>query len=199
MIHGMGTTWPAIASRFLDLTSARRVLDVGCGDMEYDAFSGPNRIVVGVDISSIALDRARMNIQERGQSERYELVQASADRLPFRNDTFDAVTCMAAMSLFGDDRGRGLREMARVSSHLVAFNVAHRDVEDPAGSSDGPLKVRFFEEDEVKDAILAAGLKISLVKTFTEGEFWNWGLPPLFVQPVPYAEKRHGILAIARK
>jgi SAM-dependent methyltransferase len=96
---------------FAGVRSGQRVLDVGCGPgaltAELVARVGPSG-VAAVDPSASFVAAAR---------ERYpgvEIVQASAERLPFPALTFDAALAQLVVH-FMPDPNKGLTEMARVT------------------------------------------------------------------------------------
>lgn len=70
-----------------------RVLDVACGDGTLLELLGPRAI--GIDLSRGELDRARSR-------DTIGIVQARAQALPFRDQSFDAATCHLAFMLFED-------------------------------------------------------------------------------------------------
>jgi SAM-dependent methyltransferase len=101
-------TDPKIAARVAAaLGDARSVLNVGAGTGSYEP---ADREVTAVEPS------AEMIAQR--PSGAAPVVRASAERLPFEDDSFDA-----AMAIFTDhhwrDRAAGLRELARVARHRV--------------------------------------------------------------------------------
>lgn len=94
----------------------QRVLDVatGTGDMALAlARRLPGAVITGADISEQMLGVARRKIAAAGLEERISLVAADAERLPFDDDAFDAVTVAFGVRNFGDI-GVGLRELHRV-------------------------------------------------------------------------------------
>ena len=96
---------------FAGVRSGQRVLDVGCGPgaltTELVARVGPSG-VAAVDPSASFVAAAR----ERHPG--VEIVEASADRLPFPPLTFDAAIAQLVVH-FMPDPNRGLTEMARVT------------------------------------------------------------------------------------
>jgi SAM-dependent methyltransferase len=193
------TTWPGIASGFFDMKNIRSVLDVGCGDMRFEIFSGSNRRVVGVDISPVALERARERMRVR-EAKGFEFVLASADKLPFAEGSFDLVMAMDTMPLLGGSYTKALAEMARVSCGLVVFNAVHSENAGGRIEFGGKtLEALTFSEEEVTASIRAAGLTMTLLRTFTGNEIDNWGAPPYAWHEFPEGEKKAAILAVARK
>lgn len=66
-----------------------KVLDIGCGDGER-TLSNLTEDSVGIDISRSGIELADKNVSN-------ELVQADMMRLPFKNNTFDAITAYFAV------------------------------------------------------------------------------------------------------
>lgn len=91
------------------LGDARSVLNVGAGTGSYEPL---DREVVAVEPSVVMIDQR--------PADAAPAVQASADRLPFADDSFDA-----AMAIFSDhhwpDRDAGLRELRRVARRRVVI------------------------------------------------------------------------------
>lgn len=93
------------ALRLLD-APAGRLLDVGCGGGSHTAaFGAAGWDVVGIDVSEAQLELAR----ERG----CEVVQGSAESLPFEDASFDAVVSTWTHTDV-DDWPAAAREMRRV-------------------------------------------------------------------------------------
>lgn len=82
--------WLKVAQAMADhygIKPGDRILDVGCGKgyLLYDfTLAVPGIEVIGLDISQYAIDHAKEEIQDK-------LVQGSAKKLPFDNDSFDYV------------------------------------------------------------------------------------------------------------
>jgi SAM-dependent methyltransferase len=106
--------WVPIAARIRDhygLTSGQRVLDVGCakGFLLHDLRAAvPSLSITGLDVSMYALTHAMADTHGR-------LVRGSADRLPFRDGTFDLVLSINVLHNLERERCiTALREIARV-------------------------------------------------------------------------------------
>ena len=103
--------WPPQLLDAVGIGPGDRVLDVGCGTGVV-ARAAVDRVrpggrVVGLDASPGMLAVAR----DRGAG--VEWRQGSAERLPFEDGSFDAVTSQFALMFF-DDRDGAVAEMARV-------------------------------------------------------------------------------------
>jgi demethylmenaquinone methyltransferase / 2-methoxy-6-polyprenyl-1,4-benzoquinol methylase len=69
--------------------------------------------VVGLDQSPEMLAEARRRVAAAGLDDRIELVEGTADHLPFEDASFDGLT-FTYLLRYVDDPGRTLRELARV-------------------------------------------------------------------------------------
>lgn len=89
--------------------SARRILDLGCGDgYLLEQLAMPGRSLVGVDMSTSELAAARQRLGDR-----FNLVEARASALPFVGGSFDAVVSHLALMLM-ERLDAVLAEVARV-------------------------------------------------------------------------------------
>ena len=116
MSAGADQRWRRLTARALELRDGARVLDVATGtaDLALAAARSAQRVFVhGVDPSPRMLELGRRKIVEAGLAERVALVVGEAERLPFANRSFDAVTIAFGIRNV-PDRRRGLAEMARV-------------------------------------------------------------------------------------
>ena len=95
-------------------TSGYRVADIGAGRGMYTLETLVNRFnkVAAIDVS---LDHLvyLSDCRRRDGLANLWVVRASADRLPFKNDVFDAALCTEVIEHLGDDRA-GISEIARV-------------------------------------------------------------------------------------
>lgn len=92
-----------------------RVLDVatGTGAVAEEIVRKYGCHVTGIDQSPDMLAEARRRVDEKGLADRVDLLQAEAERLPFPDDEFDAVT-FTYLLRYVDDPGAVLRELVRV-------------------------------------------------------------------------------------
>jgi SAM-dependent methyltransferase len=104
--------------------SGLRTLELGCGAGQF----GINLVklgakVIGLDFSANQLAAARANVAETG--ERFPLVRASAEELPFADESFDLVVCDHGATSFTDPHVT-IPECARVlrPGGMLAFNIA---------------------------------------------------------------------------
>ena len=154
-----------IARLLMGLGPGDGVLDIACGpgnfSRDFARSVGEDGLVVGVDASRPMLLRA---VRETAVANLDNLcfVFADAAALPFRDASFDAACCFAALNLFAEPYA-AIDEMRRVlapggrialftSSHgrTTPLRVLERAVAAPAG-------IRMFEQHELVDALRERG------------------------------------------
>jgi SAM-dependent methyltransferase len=166
-----------IAIDMLALSPGDRVLDVACGPGNFTrdfARVTTDGLVVGIDASATMLTRA---VRETS-SDRIAYVRGDAAALPFRDDSFDAVCCFAALYLI-EDPMRALDEIARVLAPggRVALMSTYLGEKPRARANNVALKlggVRIFTPDELTGALSDRGLldveqEISVSAQFVSG------------------------------
>lgn len=121
MTGGLDRRWRALAAAAA-LPAGRRVLDVatGTGDLALDLARAGARQVVGADFAAAMLAAAKRKVGAG-----IPLVLADAQRLPFGDATFDAVTNAFLLRNLSD-LDLGLREMRRVlrpGGRLVCLEI----------------------------------------------------------------------------
>jgi ubiquinone/menaquinone biosynthesis C-methylase UbiE len=115
MVPRMFTPWAALLLDELGLATGDSVLDVACGPGSVARLAaarvGVDGRVVGCDLSPamLAIAEAKPAVDGGSQIEYHE---ASAERLPIDDDTFDVVTCQQGLQ-FMPDRPAALAEMRR--------------------------------------------------------------------------------------
>lgn len=169
--------WPEVLRFIEDLPRASRVLDVGCGNGRHmKALLRSGQRAVGVDFSRrlLVIGRAELGTPDASW------VEAQAGLLPFREDSFDAATCIAVLHHLPteDDRLAAIEEVRRVLRRgaLVVVSVWDRDqprfkgpqvdergdAEIPWTLPDGTRVGRYyhlFERGELEALIIASGLR----------------------------------------
>lgn len=127
--RGLRYLRPAAAyAVYLLLLRAQRgqaLLDVGCGPgllLEHGLRLGLR--CSGIDLSAEAVAMANTRLPEAS------VRQGNAEQLPFADATFDCVTAIAALERVLD-RGRALREMARVGKASARYCVMVRNASTP--------------------------------------------------------------------
>jgi len=151
-----------IARLLLALTPGDGVLDVACGPgnftRDFARVVGDEGLVVGIDASPTMLARAVRDTTTRNVA----YVRGNAVQLPFRNRSFDAVCCFAALHLFADPLA-ALDNMTRVLTPggRIGVFTSCRTKSAPMRAWDGFLGarsgMRMFERMEIVNALLDRG------------------------------------------
>jgi demethylmenaquinone methyltransferase/2-methoxy-6-polyprenyl-1,4-benzoquinol methylase len=112
---GQDPRWRRFLVSRVDVGPDARVLDVatGTGAVAIELARRSGCRVVGLDASAEMLDSGRRRIAEAGLDGRIELVEGDAQRLPFGDASFDALT-FTYLLRYVDDPAATLRELARV-------------------------------------------------------------------------------------
>jgi ubiquinone/menaquinone biosynthesis C-methylase UbiE len=151
-----------IALEMLAVSPGDRVLDVACGPGNFTrdfASATGQGLVVGVDASETMLARAVRNTGNANAA----YVRADACALPFRDGSFDAICCFAALYLI-ERPMRALDEIARVlapGGRVALLSSCNRGPL-PTGTTNAVVRslsgVRIFARDELTGALRDRGL-----------------------------------------
>jgi ubiquinone/menaquinone biosynthesis C-methylase UbiE len=164
----MGATGPRmreeyrIAERMLELSPEDRVLDIACGPGNFTrgfARAAGSGLVVGLDASKTMLDVA---VHET-ESANLAYVRGDACALPFRDGSFDAICCFAALYLIQEPM-RALNEIVRVlapGGRVALLSSCNRGPL-PAAVTNPVVQtltgVRIFAREELTRALRDRGL-----------------------------------------
>ena len=110
--------WAPIIVELAQPRPSERVLDVACGTGVVARIAamrvGPSGTVVGIDLNPGMLSVARSVVSPDSRSRaQLQWQEASADKLPFPDGSFNVVYCQLGLQFFAD-RPAALREMRRV-------------------------------------------------------------------------------------
>lgn len=132
VVHKMGPDWIPQRQEFvdwLDIKPGMRVLEIGCGDglLTIDGGLadrvGPSGTLVAMDPSKGMLSRLERKLQQNSRPW-VQLVQASAEILPFEDGTFDMVVGAAFLHLTDIPKALAqLRRVTRPRGILGLFNL----------------------------------------------------------------------------
>ncbi len=146
-----------------DLMGRERVVDIGCGTCRYTVRiqRALGRPVVGLDLSSGMLEKAREKLRE-GHDVR--LVRGDAQRLPFRDGAFDAATLILVVHHIEDlpTMARELRRVLSPGGRVLFMTRDHDEIEDSyIAMFPGVLEIdlaRFPRVDRLESELEDAGL-----------------------------------------
>jgi demethylmenaquinone methyltransferase/2-methoxy-6-polyprenyl-1,4-benzoquinol methylase len=132
MSFGQDPRWRRALVGAVDPRAGQRVLDVACGTglVAFTLAEKSECEVVGIDQSEAMLAVARAQLAQRPSlGSRVRFMQGEAERLPFGDGEFDALT-FTYLLRYVDDPAATMRELARVLKPggrigMVEFGVPH--------------------------------------------------------------------------
>lgn len=130
----------------LELPPAGRVLDVSVGTGLSIPYFSPAMEVHGLDLSWGMLKRCRKNLVKWRRTA--ALSQGEGERLPFRDDSFDAVLHVGGINFF-NDKAKAIREMVRVArpgARIVIVDETEKAVK--GGYERNPLIRTYYQGRE---------------------------------------------------
>lgn len=169
--------------QLLDLKTGEQVLEVGFGTghslVTLSQQVGGSGLVAGVELSAGMMEMARKRMQPEGEERNVEMVQGDGTRLPFIQNSFDAIFLSFTLELFSNEEmSVVLDECQRVLKHegrLGVVSMAKRDV----------LACKLYEWGHARWPALLDCRPIELRKHLETGGFrvqamkleTMWGLP----------------------
>jgi len=124
MSFNIDRLWRRNAIDALARFSPDTILDVATGtaDLAIEASRLNPGKIIGIDLSCNMLEIGRTKIEKRGLSDLITLQRADSEALPFKDDSFDAVTIGFGIRNF-ENPEKGLQEIFRVLNRGGAFIV----------------------------------------------------------------------------
>ncbi len=108
--------------KFLNMRKDDIVLDAGCGTgLLFNHISDSSKLIVGVDLSSIALKIALDHIRRR-RLDNVSLIRADVDFLPFKDEVFDKVFAVTLLQNMPNP-ALTIREIMRVVKNRSIFII----------------------------------------------------------------------------
>jgi SAM-dependent methyltransferase len=140
----------------LQLTAEDSLLDVGCGGGVF------LRRALETGCGAVGVDHSKemVHLARQVTGGRAPIVHAAADRLPFEQDSFTAVSSIVAFFFFPDPVA-ALREFNRVvhpeRGRIAVYTTAPELKGTPAAPYPLATRGHFYEDDELADHARAAG------------------------------------------
>ncbi len=144
-------------------------LDMGCGTGEYTiSLAQEGFEVVGGDLSKGMLAVAKSKIKVHKLTQKIQLIQLESTKLPFRDESFDTITCIAVLDLVPDshrllvEANRVLKPQARFIACVDALWSPYRICRNiqSAITYCGKRHARFLNSLELKRTLMAGGFMI---------------------------------------
>ena len=108
--------WRRKTAKAVAKSQPKAILDLATGTADLAlalAKRNPQAHILGMDISEKMLDIGKAKVAQRKMESQIELRLGDAAALPFKDDSFDAVTVAFGVRNF-EDLGKGLSEISRV-------------------------------------------------------------------------------------
>jgi len=144
-------------------------LDMGCGTGEYTlSLAQAGFRVVGGDLSKGMLAVAKSKIQRYKLAQNIQLIRLESTKLPFRDEFFDTITCIALLD-WVPDSNKLLVEANRVLKHQAKLIVCTDALWSPyriyrkvqgAVSRGGKRYARIFNSRELQRAFATSGFVV---------------------------------------
>lgn len=173
--HAPVTEW---AVGHFEFSGNERVLDIGCGGgaalKRLSAFV-PDGHLTGIDYSPLSVELSRRNNAELIDSGKMEIIQASADDMPFEDESFDRIITVESF-YFWKDHGACLKEVYRVLAGGGRFLITadiHGGAELTEEELEGVRKFELFNPtpDEFRQLLENAGFTDVKIHTIP-GKNW---------------------------
>jgi demethylmenaquinone methyltransferase/2-methoxy-6-polyprenyl-1,4-benzoquinol methylase len=134
------------------------VLDIatGTGDLAILMASTKANKIIGLDISAGMLSVGRKKIEERKLSQKIEMILADSENMPFKDNSFDAITVAFGVRNF-ENLEKGLTEILRVLKPNGIFVILETSIPEKTPYKQGyhfysknilPLIGKLFSKDD---------------------------------------------------
>lgn len=137
------------------------LLDIACGSGEWlNKISNNDNATYGIDISEVAVNICKYNNPES------QVVVATGENIPFKNNYFDIITCLGSLEHFIDQE-KALLEMVRVARKNALILILVPNSEFPTyklglfkGTEQIEAKETFRTINEWQTMFNAAGIEV---------------------------------------
>ena len=139
----------------------RTVLEIACGTGRFTVMLAERDAdVTGIDVSAAMLARGRERARATRTTDRLEFLRGDAARLPFDDDTFEAVFAIRFFHL-ASTPARFLTEMRRVAADRVVFDTFNARSARSLYNWLLPMGSRLYTEAEVQGLLEESGLELA--------------------------------------
>ncbi|AUS06005.1 bifunctional demethylmenaquinone methyltransferase/2-methoxy-6-polyprenyl-1,4-benzoquinol methylase UbiE [Pseudotamlana carrageenivorans] len=126
---GIDIKWRQKVVKIVKNSNPDSILDIatGTGDLAINLAETDATKIVGLDISSGMLEIGKEKVKKKGLESKIEMVLGDSENLPFKNDTFDAITVAFGVRNF-ETLENGLKEIYRVLKPNGTFVILETSV-----------------------------------------------------------------------
>ncbi|MGB0777135.1 MAG: bifunctional demethylmenaquinone methyltransferase/2-methoxy-6-polyprenyl-1,4-benzoquinol methylase UbiE [Flavobacteriaceae bacterium] len=130
MTFGIDVSWRKKVVALINKSGAKSVLDIATGTGDLAIMIAENteaKKVVGLDISPGMLEVGKEKVSQAALNDKIEMVLGDSEKLPFEENSFDAITVSYGVRNF-EDLNQGLSEIYRVLKPGGLFVVLETSV-----------------------------------------------------------------------
>ncbi|WP_394906825.1 bifunctional demethylmenaquinone methyltransferase/2-methoxy-6-polyprenyl-1,4-benzoquinol methylase UbiE [uncultured Mesonia sp.] len=198
---GIDTSWRKKVIQMVMNTQPKNALDIatGTGDLAISLAEAGVPDVIGLDLSEGMLSVGRKKIENKGLGNKIKMTQGDSETLPFKEDTFDAITVAFGVRNF-ESLEKGLAEIYRVLKPGGIFIVLETSVPTKAPFKQGykfytkymlPSIGKLFSKDKVAYKYLSDSAAV-----FPFGEKFNNILKKIGFNKVNHHPQTMGVATI---
>jgi len=156
----------------------QEILEIACGTGRFTTMLAEHGAdIVGLDVSGPMLQQGRQRARSAAVTDQLEFLRGDAERLPFPDDSFDAVFAMRFFHIV-DTPKTFLAEMRRVSRGQVFFDTFNHYSTRVLYTWALPMGSSLYTADDVAGWLEAAGLERA-------GAEHDWVIPYGFFRQAP--------------
>lgn len=134
----------------LKINGNDNVIEISIGTGRNIRYLNPNARYFGVDISLGMLKRCLHNMNKLDRD--ITLIQAEAECLPIKDETFDVVYSAGGFNFF-NDREKAIYEMLRIAKSGTKFLISDETEKVRKTYDKIPITGKFYEQDHIKNPI----------------------------------------------
>lgn len=126
---GIDQKWRRRVIEIVQKSGAKKVLDIatGTGDLAIMLAENTTAQITGLDLSAGMLEIGKKKVTAKNLNNRIEMLLGDSERIPFENNTFDAVTVAFGVRNF-ENLEQGLSEILRVLKPAGTFVILETSV-----------------------------------------------------------------------
>ena len=175
---GIDIKWRNKVVNLVKAKQPKTILDIatGTGDLAINLTKTNAEKITGLDISPGMLDIGKQKVLKKNLQNTIEMVIGDSEQLPFKNNTFDAITVAFGIRNF-ENLEKGLSEILRVLKPNGVFVILETSVPTKTPYKQGysfytkrilPLIGKLFSKDKVAYSYLCESASV-----FPHGEMLN--------------------------
>lgn len=126
---GIDIKWRNKVVKIVESSNPETILDIatGTGDLAINFSKTSAKKIIGLDISNGMLEVGRQKIKKKGLGHKIEMVLGDSEKLPFDDNSFDAITVAFGIRNF-ENLNKGLAEIFRVLKPNGKFVILETSV-----------------------------------------------------------------------